>query len=228
MKKVVIESPYMGANLMEREKNRRYAIACMQDAISKDEAPYASHLLYTQFLNEDNEQDRQLGIEMGLLWGRSAEKVVIYTDLGISKGMQQGIKRAIEAGKEVEYRTLDDATCYTRYDFNLQQIAVDVAERFGIGHADLKRRCNERKVSDVRHVFCAIAKTVHPEYSLKTIGSSIDRDHCTVINSLKTVRNVKELQLMYFEFCLVKRIQPDNYVDKAIEKRKILSYAGHV
>jgi len=40
------------------------------------------------------------------LWGDEAELSVIYTDLGISRGMEYGIERAKKIGRPVEYRKL--------------------------------------------------------------------------------------------------------------------------
>ena len=44
MKLVIIESPYAG----DIEKNVAYARDCVRDSLMRGEAPYASHLLYTQ------------------------------------------------------------------------------------------------------------------------------------------------------------------------------------
>ena len=50
--------------------------------------------------------ERKLGIEAGISWYNVAEKSVVYTDHGISKGMQQGIDKAQSLGREIEYRKL--------------------------------------------------------------------------------------------------------------------------
>ena len=104
MRKVVLESPYAG----DIEKNVAYARACMRDCLSRGEAPIASHLLYTQpgILDDNISSERQWGIDAGLEWGMLAEVSVVYTDLGISRGMQYGIDAAKKAGRQVEYRTL--------------------------------------------------------------------------------------------------------------------------
>jgi hypothetical protein len=101
---VIIESPFSG----DQQKNISYARACMSDSLKRGEAPYASHLLYTQdgILNDEIPEERAMGIEAGLAWGKLAEKTVIYTDLGISKGMQIGIERALQEGRTVEFRSL--------------------------------------------------------------------------------------------------------------------------
>lgn len=101
---VLIETPYAG----DIERNMAFARACMRDCLMRGEAPYASHLLYTQpgILNDDEPAERSLGMRAGMAWGSLASKTVVYTDLGISGGMEYGIAKAIEAGRPVEYRTL--------------------------------------------------------------------------------------------------------------------------
>lgn len=102
MRRVILESPYAG----EVERNTEYARACMRDCLERDEAPFVSHLLYTQVLDDKNPSDRVRGIRAGLVWGEQAEATVVYTDLGISSGMEQGIKHAGMCGRPIEYRTL--------------------------------------------------------------------------------------------------------------------------
>lgn len=105
---VLIESPLAAPDIEGWVRNKKFARACMRDCLSKGEAPYASHLLYAQegLLNDDIAQERALGIHAGLVWGKFARKSIVYTDLGISSGMERGIKRAREEGREIEYRIL--------------------------------------------------------------------------------------------------------------------------
>jgi len=100
--KVIIESPYAG----DVKRNTEYAIKCMKDCFERGEFPFASHLLYTQCLDDSIPNERTLGIDAGLEWGKYAEKTVIYTDLGISKGMEYGIKNALDNERTIEYRTI--------------------------------------------------------------------------------------------------------------------------
>jgi len=102
---VIIESPYAG----DVDMNIRYARACMRDSLNRGEFPFAMHLLYTQdgILNDDIPEERNWGIEAGLAWGKHASKTVVYTNLGITAGMEKGIQRAREEGREIEYRQLD-------------------------------------------------------------------------------------------------------------------------
>lgn len=104
MIRVILESPYGG----DVEQNVEYAQKCMHDCLIRGEAPYASHLLYTQpnVLDDLVPEQRTLGIGAGFEWGKVAEKVVVYTDRGISGGMKLGIENAEKNGLPVEYRTL--------------------------------------------------------------------------------------------------------------------------
>ncbi|WP_221971543.1 hypothetical protein [Rhizobium leguminosarum] len=106
MRPVIIESPYAG----DIEMNVAYARAAMWDCLERGEAPYASHLLFTQVgvLDDSDAAQRARGIEAGLIWGRNAAATVVYTDRGISTGMQQGIDRATAEGRPIEYRSLPD------------------------------------------------------------------------------------------------------------------------
>lgn len=103
---VLVESPFAGA----RAENISYLKCCLRDCLARDESPYASHLFFTQFLDDDEPSERQLGIDAGLAWGSAAAKTVVYTDRGISGGMQYGIAAAQRAGRPVEYRTLSAET----------------------------------------------------------------------------------------------------------------------
>jgi len=104
MKLVILETPYAG----EVSRNEHYARLCMHDCFVRNEAPYASHLLYTQphILDDNIEEERQLGIDAGLLWGANAELTVVYDDFGVSIGMEYGITNAKSANRPVEYRKL--------------------------------------------------------------------------------------------------------------------------
>lgn len=105
MKRVVIESPYAG-NVTE---NVAYAKRCALDCLDRKEAPYASHLFFTQpgILDDLDPEQRKLGIEAGLRWGEAAELVTVYIDLGISTGMVFGIVRHVQQGRSIELRALD-------------------------------------------------------------------------------------------------------------------------
>ena len=105
MRRVILESPFAG-NLLQRWLNRRYARRCLRDSCLRGESPLASHLLYTQALDDSDPEERRIGIEAGLAWGPLADATAVYTDRGISPGMQKGIDRARQEGRPVEWRSL--------------------------------------------------------------------------------------------------------------------------
>lgn len=101
---VIVESPYAG----DVDRNVAYARAALADCLARGEAPFASHLLYTQpgVLDDDVPAERQWGIDAGLAWGSVADATVLYVDLGISRGMEYGIAAAEKAGRPIERREL--------------------------------------------------------------------------------------------------------------------------
>ena len=101
---VLIESPYAG----DVARNERYARACLADSLARGEAPFASHILYTQpgVLDDTDPAERHQGIQAGLAWGANATLTAVYDDLGITEGMRQGIARAEAEGRPVEVRQL--------------------------------------------------------------------------------------------------------------------------
>jgi hypothetical protein len=105
MRRVCLESPFAG----DIPANIAYAKRAVHDCLLRGEAPIASHLLFTQegVLDDDKPQERTLGIEAGLSWQQVADAVVVYTDRGISGGMELAIDRAKFYNIPVEYRSLE-------------------------------------------------------------------------------------------------------------------------
>jgi hypothetical protein len=110
MRRVILESPYRAIldedPIIGLQSNIDYLQDCVKDSLSRGEAPFASHQMYTQALNDSVAVDRQLGIEAGFEWHASAVAMVVYTDRGISNGMAAGIRNANRLRLPVEYRRL--------------------------------------------------------------------------------------------------------------------------
>jgi hypothetical protein len=124
VRRVVVESPYAG----DVDANIAYARRAIADCLSRGEAPIASHLLFTQpgVLDDDDPDERELGIASGLAWHAVADAVVFYVDRGWSSGMLRAKAYAEQAGATVETRTIDaghvivagsgaDVPCRTRW-----------------------------------------------------------------------------------------------------------------
>lgn len=133
MRCVTVESPFSG----NVEQNIDYARRCMLDCIKRGEAPFASHLLYTQdgILRDTDARERFRGIEVGLEIARRMDVTVVYIDLGISEGMLYGIGNAIKHERPVEYRRLGEITKQTEQcaleelDLWMADWGVDTTER---------------------------------------------------------------------------------------------------
>ena len=106
MRLVILESPYAANTPEGIETNIRYARDCLRDCVMRDEAPIASHLLFTQILNDSVPEERKLGIAVGLAWAKKADAMVVYLDRGMSSGMIAAVHYAIAHNLPVEYREL--------------------------------------------------------------------------------------------------------------------------
>jgi hypothetical protein len=102
--RVILESPYAGREELYTGYGRR----CLKHSLGMGEAPLAMHLLYTQpgILRDHEPSERKRGMDAGREWVAVAEKVVVYIDHGISKGMEAGIQSGHEAGLEIEFRNI--------------------------------------------------------------------------------------------------------------------------
>lgn len=103
---VILESPYAG----DIPANVAYAKRAVRDALERGEAPIASHLLFAQegLLDDADSDQRRQGIEAGQAWATVAHAMVVYTDRGISKGMQAAMYRAVDLGLPVEVREIGE------------------------------------------------------------------------------------------------------------------------
>lgn len=108
MKRVIVESPYANDDEELFVRNVVYAKNCVMDSFRRGESPLAFHLLHAQpgLLEDQNPNERALGIQAGMEWTKVADLVAVYNDLGISPGMEIGINTAKAAGVPVEYRQL--------------------------------------------------------------------------------------------------------------------------
>ena len=112
MIRTIIESPYGtkvdGTRCTDEEiaLNVRYLKECIRDSLNRGEAPFASHGFYTSVLNDATPDERKLGINAGFAWGNVAHQVAVYTDFGITSGVQLGIDRHMANGLNIVYRKL--------------------------------------------------------------------------------------------------------------------------
>lgn len=93
---VIIESPYGSSDPIEILRNELYVRAAIRDCLSRGEAPYASHAIYTQrgILNDADPMERRRGMKAGFGVGELFRKRIFCMDRGLSSGMWDGFKEA--------------------------------------------------------------------------------------------------------------------------------------
>ena len=65
--------------------------------------PVCPHIYFTQFLDDNNELERQIGMDFGLRLLSECNKVIVFDDDGISEGMKKEIELANRLNIPVGY-----------------------------------------------------------------------------------------------------------------------------
>ena len=97
---VFICSPFAG-NI---ERNTRRAREFCRFAVSENRIPIAPHLLFPQFMEESDPEQRRLGIFFGLVLQSKCKEVWVFGG-NITKGMAVEIEKAHERGLPVRHFT---------------------------------------------------------------------------------------------------------------------------
>lgn len=107
---VILESPFRELDgedpVMSRKANARYRQACIRDSLKRGEAPFASHQMYTEALDDAALAERTLGMTAGFAWHAQADAMVVYMDRGVSSGMERGMENASRLRLPIERRWL--------------------------------------------------------------------------------------------------------------------------
>lgn len=100
MDKVYIISRYRAFTERGMEFNRKVARYFCRQVILEGKIPVAPHLFYTQFLDDSQENERQIGIDIGIKELCEADEfLMVIIDGQISEGMQREIRQALEDKK---------------------------------------------------------------------------------------------------------------------------------
>ena len=91
-------SPYAG----DVEGNVERAKIYCKNAIFKGAMPVASHLLYPQFLNDNDPAERNLGMSFAVRLLSMCDQLWVFGDT-VSKGMKAEITFAEECGIPIRY-----------------------------------------------------------------------------------------------------------------------------
>ena len=111
MDRVIVESPFKTSRIrlpdgeeitIDEDTNVKYALACCRWASDRGLAPFASHLFYTQFLDDTDEGERERGIKSGFTWAQVAGQRIFFVDRGFTSGMVWGYKNAEELNQSIK------------------------------------------------------------------------------------------------------------------------------
>lgn len=94
-RKVYVASRYAG----DVERNVALAIGYCRRVIDAGYMPVASHLLYPQILNDNNPDERELGLLFGLALLRMCDEVWVFGE--VSEGMAKEIEEAKKLNKKL-------------------------------------------------------------------------------------------------------------------------------
>lgn len=93
-RKIYVASKYSG----DVDANVAAAISYCRRVIDEGYMPIASHLLYPQILNDNNPEERELGLMFGLALLRLCDEVWVFGSVS------QGVAREIEEAKRLKKR----------------------------------------------------------------------------------------------------------------------------
>ena len=96
-RKIYVASRYAG----DVDANVRAAIAYCRKVIDKGYMPIASHLMYPAILDDNNKDERELGLMFGLALLALCDEVWVFG--AISPGMAQEIEEAKRLKKHIRY-----------------------------------------------------------------------------------------------------------------------------
>lgn len=102
-KKVFICSPF-AATAKDKEEKRKETIRNIQTAraaslyaVMEGAIPYTPHLYFSQFLDDDEPECRELGRLLGLMWLQECDELWV-----IGRRISDGMKKEIEMAKKLD------------------------------------------------------------------------------------------------------------------------------
>ena len=102
---VFICSPYAGDVKQNVKNARRYS----RFAVEQGAIPVTPHLLYTQFMDDNDKAERELGLLFGKVLLSKCDEVWVFGNK-LSSGMKQETVKARTWGKPVKYFDADSLT----------------------------------------------------------------------------------------------------------------------
>jgi len=103
MKLAFVCSPLRNSDQAEVTANVEYARNACLTLARCGLNPVAPHLLYPQYLNDNDEVERKLGLALARDLLKRCDEIHVFTGRGVSEGMAAEIKLAHKLGKKIIY-----------------------------------------------------------------------------------------------------------------------------
>ena len=100
---VYICSRYAADEKRTVSDNEEAAVRYSRFAIEQGCIPLASHLLYPRILDDEDPEQRRLGLFFGMVWLDIAQEIWIFSDGTLSKGMRAEYDRAKKRGYKIRF-----------------------------------------------------------------------------------------------------------------------------
>ena len=95
-RKIYVASKYAG----DVEKNTAFAVNCCRRVIDEGCMPIASHLLYPQMLDDNNPDEREMGLMFGLALLAVCDEIWVFGE--VSAGVAREVAEAIRYFEEAD------------------------------------------------------------------------------------------------------------------------------
>ena len=96
-RKIYVASKYAG----DVEKNTAFAVNCCRRVIDDGCMPIASHLLYPQMLDDNNPDEREMGLMFGLALLAVCDEIWVFGE--VSSGVAREVAEAKRLKKRIRY-----------------------------------------------------------------------------------------------------------------------------
>lgn len=93
---IFVSSPYAPRGLWTREDNLELARKLCRVVVQQGHIPIAPHLLFPQFLDDEDSVERDMGMMASLALIMLCDELWYYPERGISAGMKEEMKKADE------------------------------------------------------------------------------------------------------------------------------------
>ena len=103
MKLAFVCSPFRNSDQAEATANVDYARNACLTLARCGLNPVAPHLLYPQYLHDDVEGERKLGLALARDLLKRCDEIHVFTGRGVSVGMAAEVKLAHKLGKKIVY-----------------------------------------------------------------------------------------------------------------------------